>query len=181
MGLTGDHGIPQQDVIFINNYMRKLIVIFLTIGIIILVVVLIIRGRSNKLITTAPKITKTSITPFVRPTVIVPSGAKFKISEVEINNIYISPVKINPEKDVLLIDNKDYQIGYLALFKKFTITIYSSNFETTRKIAEEEFLNKLEINKEEACKLEVEVNPSNSTTDQFAGKSFPLSFCLKTP
>lgn len=156
--------------------MKKIMIIILILGIIICAVILIVRERGSK-----PElpgvVPKSSITPFIKPTVVIPTGPKLKISAVEVNNIYISPVKINEEKDVLISENKDYHIVYLALFKKFLITIYNTDFETTKAVAEKDFLAKLGIDQTAACKLTVEVNTVQSVNQDLAGKIFSLSFC----
>lgn len=156
--------------------MKKLIIIILVLGIVILAVILVLKRRP---ITRVMPVVmpKSSITPFIKPTVVIPTGQKLKISGVEINNIYLSPVKVNQEKDVLVSENKDYHIVYLALFKKFLITIYNPDFEKTRTFAEKDFLDKLGISETEACKLTVEINTIQSVNKELAGKIFPLSFC----
>lgn len=100
-----------------------------------------------------------------------------EVDGVKINNIYKTPVKETPQFDALIVNNEKYQIVYLQKFSKFLITIYDSDFDKTKAIAEKDFLDKLGIDQTAACKLTVEINTIQSVNKELAGKIFPLSFC----
>lgn len=152
--------------------MKKIIIIILLILICISVVLLIIKSRQGS----------SSITQSVKPTItqkpfITPSGETMEVGGVKINNIYKTPVKETPQFDALIVNNEKYQIVYLQKFSKFLITIYDSDFDKTKAIAEKDFLDKLGIDQAAACKLTVEINTIQSVNKELAGKIFPLSFC----
>lgn len=154
--------------------MKKILIIGLIILIILLFALLLI-GKSQKPKTApypAPTMTLPTITPFLTP-----SGDKIEINKIPVNNFYKTPVKENPQNDVLIVNADNYQIVYLQQFNKFLITILNSNFEQTRTIAEKDFLNKLGISESDACKLTVEESTPEDINSKIAGQIFPLSFC----
>lgn len=57
------------------------------------------------------------------------------------------------------------------------ITLYATPFVDIRKKAEEDFLNFLNITKEEACQLDATISIPFSIDTYNAGKNFHLSFC----
>ena len=168
----GRHGILIGDAILINKFMKKIIIIILLILIFLCALLLIIKSRQGS----------SSITPLVKPTItqkpfITPSGETMEVDGVEINNIYKTPVKETPQFDALIVNNEKYQIAYLQQFQKFLITILDPNFKETQVVAEKDFLDKLSISSQDACKLSVEISTPRSVNEDLAGKIFPLSFC----
>ncbi len=73
--------------------------------------------------------------------------------------------------------NENFSIVYFSSDKSFIITILSQPLEQNRQLAEEEFLNKLQIQQTDACKLKVSLTVPASVNSQLAGQDYGLSFC----
>ena len=85
---------------------------------------------------------------------------------------------INESGDLLIKSAQEYQIVYLKKFDQFLISIKKTPFETSRKIAEQDFLNNiLKTNKKLACQFNVKVVVPNFVDPELAGQEFSLSFC----
>jgi hypothetical protein len=97
--------------------------------------------------------------------------------EIVINNIY----KDNPKKitsgSVTFRDNNYYTMYYNADDQSFAITINNQNLNVSRKKAEEDFLEILGINKEEACQMDVSLVVTYNVNQKAAGQNYRLSFC----
>ncbi len=159
--------------------MKKLIIIVLIVLIFITGILLLVRNKTGQS-TTIPVVTS-GVPTLIPSPFITPSGNKMNINGVSVNNFYKTPVAENKQYDILITNGKNYQVVYLPKYNKFILTILSSNFEQTKKIAESDFLKVLEIDEKDACKLSVEVSTINSVNPELAGKIFPLSFCSATP
>ncbi len=110
---------------------------------------------------------------------ISPAISKIIISNVTVNNIYISAVRIDALGNVLIRDTVNYQIVYQPKFQSFTISILSSNFVEARKAAEQDLLNILNVSSVDACKLNVNIGTSYKINPDYAYKKMGLSFCEK--
>jgi flagellar basal body-associated protein FliL len=103
---------------------------------------------------------------------------------VTMNNFYKSADYIAEDRQTVEIQQQTstYSIVYNVSDSSFIITILSMPFETTREAAETVFLNSLGISRQDACKLNVSegVPAFVSDSDQYIGKSFPLSFCASS-
>jgi hypothetical protein len=104
------------------------------------------------------------------------STEKTTISGVEVNNFFLTTEQLNENNDRLLEKNEKYSIIYHPLFTQFLIAITDSPFPEIRKSAEQKFLEALEINEENACKLDVVVSTASFINPEYAG-SYRLSFC----
>ncbi len=85
----------------------------------------------------------------------------------------------NPEDEIFitLSRTKDYHVFYIPKEKVFFISVVSWPFDEHRLVAEADFLDKLGITNDEACKLNVdETTPAFANPDK-AGKTYALSFC----
>ncbi len=102
---------------------------------------------------------------------------KLKISGVEVDNFYKNPETITKDGDTVFKTNDKYEFAYFYDVRKFTIFIYGSPFEETRKIAEEAFLRELNISPSEACQLNVDIKTAVFANPEEAGKKHGLSFC----
>lgn len=99
------------------------------------------------------------------------------VSGVEINNVLETPLEKTSQGDSLFVKEATYQIAYLPSFNQFIINILSPSFEQARNDAEEAFMKKLGISKEEACRLNVSLGTPNYVNPELSGEKFPLSFC----
>lgn len=82
-----------------------------------------------------------------------------------------------------LVNNDEYQISYskTAGAESFFITINSQPVVAVAQKAEQELLQKLNINKDEACKLPLVINVTTSAAPNMSGFNFGLSFCPNVP
>ncbi|MBP6913111.1 MAG: hypothetical protein KBC00_00685 [Candidatus Levybacteria bacterium] len=107
----------------------------------------------------------------------LPTTDKILISGIPINNPYISPVQRDAQGDSLMTRGETYNLVYLKPFNEFLISITSSPFEINRQLAEQAFLERLGITKEQACQLTVTITTPVSVNNAEAGQKYPLSFC----
>ena len=97
---------------------------------------------------------------------------------VVMNNFYNSADYIAQNQRAIVIQQSStYDIVYNVSDSGFTLTVFSMPFETVRQTAEAALLNLLGISKQDACKLSVYENVTGNASGQYAGRSFPLSFC----
>lgn len=160
--------------------MKKKIIILLIILIIGSLILLILRKKKSALPpSTIPSVlTRPTVTqrPFSEPT-----GEKMEINGVKINNLYKNPLKENRQYDVVIVKNDKYQIVYLQQFQQFLISILDPDFDTVKSAAEKDFVEKLGITNNDACKLQVNISTPRYVNADIAGTTYPLSFCSKTP
>jgi hypothetical protein len=81
--------------------------------------------------------------------------------------------------DYIVKETKDYGIAYFDNDNAFLITIFASPFEEKRTIAEDAFLESLDITQEEACNLTVYITTTMHANPNEASKDHYLSFCEK--
>ena len=115
------------------------------------------------------------------PIVTPPSSSldKILVSGVSVNNFYRKGERMNQYGDVLIEENKEFSIEYQHPFKLFIIAVLSTPFDALRIKAENAFLSRLGISKEDACALNVQVGTPFFVDPQYAMTSYPLSFCKK--
>lgn len=104
---------------------------------------------------------------------------KIIISGIEVNDFLKDATIINSNQDAVFEKNQDYEMVYLPKFNQFLITILSKPFDNARKDAEEDFIKKLGISKEEACRLEINLSVPCKIDLENCGTRHPLSFCEK--
>jgi hypothetical protein len=119
----------------------------------------------------------TNINPVTTPTPTIPQGATIEISGTPLNNIYKGS-KIDNQRDVFFIDEPGkYQVVFLEKFNTFLISILGSPFEELRQDAEKALLIKTGLSQAEACKLDIQTTTPSYVNPDYAGRSYPLSFC----
>lgn len=71
----------------------------------------------------------------------------------------------------------DYSIEYNDNTKVFSVLLYRDSLLANRQKAGEDIMNILQIEREEACKLDVQVIIPESVNVDYASKNLKLSFC----
>lgn len=89
---------------------------------------------------------------------------------------YARPLSEN-SKDVMLVDEKNYDILYFAQSDEFLVSILGYPFADILPTAEDAFLQVLEISKDDACRLTVHVTTTLQANPNLAGQIMKLSFC----
>ena len=117
---------------------------------------------------------KIEIEPFIPP-----QDDKIITSEVEMNNFYKTSPRIDITGDALVTSNSNNLTGFYIKGELFLVSVKESPFVEARVKAEQEFIEKLGITEEDACKLNVVVNTPAYANPKEAGKNHPLSFCEK--
>lgn len=102
---------------------------------------------------------------------------RITISGISLNNFLSTGEKINSHDDILVEQKTEYEIVYLHDFNEFIITVHEKPFEEIRKQAEQAFLDKLGISKQEACALSVSEAIPFAVDPNLGGQKFKLSFC----
>jgi hypothetical protein len=97
--------------------------------------------------------------------------------KIKINDIYKDPVKIFSNSDIEFKETADYSFNYYADDQLFIITLTDKDVVTARAKAEKNFLSALNINQEQACKLNLQLTVPFSVSEDLAGINFGLSFC----
>lgn len=127
---------------------------------------------------TTDNIPPLSPTPIPAPPKIINTQEKINVSGVEINDITVNPIIDNGVGDVLFIQHPKYQVEYQGKFELFIINILASPFEETRREAEDAFVERVGVNRQEACSLNVKIgSPSYAGVADFDGRKRGLSFC----
>lgn len=161
---------------------KKIKIVFVVLFFVTIIIGIIMRTRSQP----EPKV-EVSSTP--SPTIqakdlpvpyanlTLPKGDTITIDNVEVKNIYDSALRINDMGDVLVAENNNHRISYLKNGDYFIITILGTPFEDSRSRAEKDFLKKMEIDEDAACKLDVRIGTPYYVNAKEAGNRYKLSFC----
>jgi len=165
------------------NNMKKYLFVVLGILIILFFLYMILSSIKNWSINKTPR---PSPIPTVEPSVPPPLPTNIKsrpndkiiINNVELRNFFIFSKKINENGDVLISQSENYNIEYFPKFNSFLIVIKAYPFEENRKLAEQELIDKLGINKKDACRLSVNITTTQKINPEFSGRNYPLSFCV---
>jgi hypothetical protein len=117
---------------------------------------------------------------------IIPAGDTIILGtaqgSVAMNNFYKNAGYIAQDQQTVVIQQAStYSIVYDVSDSSFTLTISSAPLDAVRQAAEAAFLSSLGISQQDACKLRVYEDISGGVPNQYAGKSFPLSFCAQEP
>lgn len=107
----------------------------------------------------------------------IPQEETLPIDGLEVKNIYKEARDRNIQGDVDFSSDSAYSLTYLPDYDQFLITILKNPFEENRTKAEDEFIEKLGITKDQACILNVTVSVPFSVDPERAGVKHPLSFC----
>ena len=99
--------------------------------------------------------------------------------QIELKNPYENNEKVLSEK-VVQIKNDDY---FTVLFHNFPdemsylITIQNEDIQSARDLAEKDFMEYLEIPKEQLCQIKVYLGVPRSVNEKVSGPNYGLSFC----
>ena len=103
---------------------------------------------------------------------------KTKEGTIMINNIYENPDR-EPLADnsVIFKETENYSFYYYPQDEWFSITLLSPNLENARQDAEKNFLKALNIDENDACKLNVYLGTIYEISPEISGINLGLSFC----
>lgn len=110
-----------------------------------------------------------------------PNGSLININNgtVQVKNINSISLEKTVGKDTIIAENDNYIIDYYNDSQAFSIIILNRDFFKGRKIAEKDILKILNINKKEACQLNITIGTIYSYNPDYAGYTYPLSYCEK--
>lgn len=95
-----------------------------------------------------------------------------------IDNPFKNSVKYNEKyQDLVMAQNLFYTIQFFAADQSFNITLLNKDIWTAREKAEADFLQRLGLTQEEACKLAVNLAVPASVNATAFGGNYGLSFC----
>lgn len=94
-----------------------------------------------------------------------------------VKNFYSEGNKVSPKGDVIIAETSSYTIFYFKSDDSFLISITTSPFEDNRLLAEEDFLQQLEIDEDKACRLNTATTTPAFVNPDEAGKNWPMTFC----
>ncbi len=162
--------------------MKKKIIIILII-LIILFIISVLYFTANKKEALSPTTAPGSVSlPVAKFT--VPSQTEEKMTihlekeSFSVNNLYKNPVRRLEDDSVTFLENSDFTMLFYPKDQSFSIALLSSeNLAVTREKAENAFLQKLEISKEQACKLTGFLGVPYSISPEISGINFGFSFC----
>jgi len=94
---------------------------------------------------------------------------------VEVKNFYRDAAGLGEGGTIFLVQNSDYSISYSPAGNEFTVMVTGLPADSARAKAEADFLNRLGIAEQQACRLAATVIiPMH---DGVPGQSGPFSFC----
>ncbi|MCK9351308.1 MAG: hypothetical protein WCT49_00150 [Candidatus Paceibacterota bacterium] len=98
---------------------------------------------------------------------------------LSMKNFYLSPYTriIDKDNDAVVKEGVNYSFMFYAKYQSFYISLEGGDLYITREEAEQAFLDKLEITKEDACKLYVALTVPFTVSEKAAGTDYHLSFC----
>jgi hypothetical protein len=94
-------------------------------------------------------------------------------------DFYQSPYTkiLDSYNDAVIKESIDYTIEFQPGIPGFFIQLLGNNLYLARENAEQGFLDKLGITKEDACRLDVTLGVHYSTNEKASGSAYGLSFC----
>lgn len=98
---------------------------------------------------------------------------------VQVANPRRNAAKIITPSDVVMKENSDYVISFFDYSgeKSFLISILSTDVNSAREKAENDFIQSLQITRAQACQLKVALFVSAESSPATAGEDFGISFC----
>jgi hypothetical protein len=102
---------------------------------------------------------------------------KTKQGDIETNNLYKNPLENLSKNGIVFGKSNDFIISFFPQDQGFLITLLNSDLATARTKAEDTFLQDLNILKDQACNLKVELNVPAFVSEKAAGVNYGLSFC----
>jgi hypothetical protein len=94
-------------------------------------------------------------------------------------DFYQSPYTkiLDPQNDASIKESIDYNIEFQPAIPRFFIGLQGNDLYTARENAEQGFLDKLGITKEDACRIKVTLGVHYSVNERASGVNYGLSFC----
>lgn len=158
-----------------NAWKEKEFFIYLASGIVLSGIFLYVFFTNFKL----PKPAKpSSIIPTPIP-VAKSSDRRITISGISVKDFRLTSQEVSPDGVYLIVQNEQYTISYLERFNKFYITILVFPFYQILDVAQADFLSRLGISKNDACRLNVAVTTIRTQNPWFAGHEYPMTICGK--
>ncbi|MFA7319277.1 MAG: hypothetical protein WC022_01635 [Parcubacteria group bacterium] len=102
---------------------------------------------------------------------------KTKQGDIQTNNLYKNPIENLSKNGVVFGKSNDFIISFFPQDQGFLITLLNPDLATARTNAENTFLQDLNIPKDQACNLKVELNVPSFVNEGAVGKNYGLSFC----
>lgn len=96
---------------------------------------------------------------------------------VDINNVYKDPIRRLSKNGVEFVKKENYVMDFYPEDEGFIISIGNPDIFSALKEAESEFLNKLGVTEEQACKLKVSITIPVSVSEKYGGGVYGFSFC----
>ncbi len=100
-----------------------------------------------------------------------------KKGNLQTNNLYQNPLEHLSHDGIVFEKNNDAIASFFPQDQGFLITLLNSDLEKARTEAENDFLQKLNITKDQACTLKVTLNTPSFVNQKAAGTNYGLSFC----
>lgn len=162
-------------------YLKQFILFFGLMGTIIVITVVVLTRNLN------PQKPESSPTPSKKPEELTPGNgfvqptkkpaSKISINDIEHNEEILKQEPTNNRGDILVSDEEYFQTLYFAQEDQFLISVIMSPFNEKRIEAENDFVIRLGISKENACLLDVVITTPKYANPNEAGKNYSLSFC----
>jgi len=102
---------------------------------------------------------------------------KTKQGDIETNNLYKNPIENLSKNGIVFGKSNDFIISFFPQDQGFLITLLSPDLAAARTKAEDTFLQDLNISKDQACNLKVELGTPFFVSEKAAGINYGLSFC----
>ena len=183
----GEHGLPLLYVTY-NCFMnKKLLIIGLVLGIIVLLIA-IFQMKPDSTRTTEiqdqenfeaynNKYVEPEMTPKGELAIETVSGSKISVPDIRTN---LETVTFDGQ-DFKFYDSGDgsaaYELLYFSGDSSFLISLESEPLRDARNAGEIKLLDKLGISAAEACQLKIRVATNIRVSEMYAGKELGLSFC----
>lgn len=97
-------------------------------------------------------------------------------SSVPVKDFTKDPQQVLEGTDVI-IQNDNYSIVYFTKDKSLLVTILSEPVQANRAMAEQEVISRLNVSKEDVCKLTIALTVPAGVNAGLAGQNYGLSFC----
>ena len=94
---------------------------------------------------------------------------------IETNNLYANPVETLPGDGVAFVENDSYHMSFYPKNQGLLITIIDPDIQAGRDKAEQNLLDSLDVTKEQACQLTVDLGVPASVSLEAAGQNYGLS------
>lgn len=118
----------------------------------------------------SPTPTRTTI-----PIPTYPTTDTIQSSGVKIKNPFVGAKEFTTQGDALTDKTDTYSIVYLRQFDEFIITVDAEPFESNRLAAELNFIERLGVTQQDACRLNVSISPPKK--EDSLTPRYKLSFC----